>query len=76
MLFGLLCYSITVLWYSNAGHYPADATEHRARWYATKARPSFDVIVKLRRVVITAHRFRLPGTDLALGSLGDLGREL
>ena len=64
--FGLLCYSITVLWYATAGHHPADAKEHRARarWYTTKAEPSFDdMIVKLRRVII-AHRFRHPGTDL------------
>ena len=64
--FGLFCYSITVLWYATAGHHPADAKEHRARarWYTTKAEPSFDdMIVKLRRVII-AHRFRHPGTDL------------
>jgi hypothetical protein len=64
--FGLFCYSITVLWYATAGLHAADAKERRARarWYATKAEPSFDdMIVKLRRVII-AHRFRHPGTDL------------
>lgn len=58
--FGLICLSLTVLWYACAGHAPADAAEHRsrARWYTTKTEPSFDdMTVKLRRVIIAA-RFR------------------
>jgi hypothetical protein len=41
--FGLICLSLTVLWYACAGHAPADAAEHRsrARWYTTKTEPSF-----------------------------------
>jgi hypothetical protein len=49
-----------VLWYTRAGHAPADAAEHRsrARWYTTKTEPSFDdMTIKLRRVIIAA-RFR------------------
>ncbi len=55
--FGLICLSLTVLWYACAGHAPADAAEHRsrARWYTTKTEPSFDdMTVKLRRVIIAA----------------------
>ena len=58
--FGLICLSLTVLWYACAGHAPADAAEHRsrARWYTTKTEPWFDdMTVKLRRVIIAA-RFR------------------
>ncbi|GAA4263916.1 hypothetical protein [Dactylosporangium darangshiense] len=58
--FGLICLSLTVVWYAAAGHTPADAAEHRsrARWYTTKTEPSFDdMIIKLRRVIIAA-RFR------------------
>jgi hypothetical protein len=55
--FGLICLSLTVVWYACAGHAPADVTEHRsrARWYTTKAEPSFeDMTIKLRRVIIAA----------------------
>jgi hypothetical protein len=36
--FGLICLSLTVVWYATAGHAPADAVERRsrARWYTTK----------------------------------------
>jgi hypothetical protein len=60
--FGLICLSLTVVWYACAGHAPADAAEHRsrARWYTTKTEPSFeDMTIKLRRVIIAA-RFRPP----------------
>jgi hypothetical protein len=58
--FGLICLSLTVLWYACAGHAPADVADHRsrARWYTTKTEPSFeDMTIKLRRVIIAA-RFR------------------
>jgi hypothetical protein len=60
--FGLVCLSLTVLWYASYGHAPADAADHRsrARWYTTKTAPSFDdMTIKLRRVIIAA-RFRPP----------------
>jgi hypothetical protein len=58
--FTLACQSLTVLWYTAAGHHPGDDGEHRARapWYRTKAQPSTaDMIAKLRRVLIAA-RYR------------------
>jgi hypothetical protein len=58
--FGLICLSLVTICYSDAGHTPADVTEHRerARWYTTKTEPSFDdMTIKLRRVIIAA-RFR------------------
>jgi hypothetical protein len=61
--FGLICLSLTVVWYAAAGHAPADVAEHRsrARWYTTKTEPSFeDMTIKLRRVIIAA-RFRPQG---------------
>jgi hypothetical protein len=60
--FGLLCLSLITLWYSAAGHAPADVAERRqrSRWYTTKTEPSFeDMTIKLRRVIIAA-RFRPP----------------
>ncbi len=60
--FTLACQTLAILWYSTAGHDPADVAEHRARapWYATKTEPSTaDMAAKLRRVLIAA-RFRLP----------------
>jgi hypothetical protein len=61
--FGLIAYSLTVLWYTRHGHDPEQAAEQRTRqrWYTTKAEPSFeDMAVKLRRVIIAA-RFQRPG---------------
>lgn len=61
--FGLIAYSLTVLWYTRSGHDPEQITARRARsrWYTTKKEPSFeDMAVKLRRVIIAA-RFQHPG---------------
>ncbi|MDX6349967.1 MAG: hypothetical protein QOF84_4757 [Streptomyces sp.] len=60
--FGLLTYTVVIIWYALAGHQPADTDEHRnrARWYTTRTQPSFeDKTAKLRRVII-AHKFRAP----------------
>jgi hypothetical protein len=66
--FGLICLSLVTIWYTAAGHTPADVTERRerSRWYTTKTEPSFDdMTIKLRRVIIAA-RFRpqAPYADL------------
>jgi hypothetical protein len=61
--FGLIAYSLTVLWYTRSGHDPEQIAEHRtrSRWYTTKSEPSFeDMAIKLRRVIIAA-RFQHPG---------------
>ena len=61
--FGLIAYSLTVLWYTRHGHDPEQITEQRtrSRWYTTKTEPSFeDMVIKLRRVII-ATRFQHPG---------------
>ena len=55
--FGLICFSMVVLWYALHGHAPDDVASHRARarWYTTKTEPSYDdMTVKLRRVIIAA----------------------
>lgn len=55
--FGLLCMSLTIIWYALHGHSPADVAEHRARapWYRSKAHPSTaDMLAKLRRIIIAA----------------------
>ncbi|HTX10750.1 MAG TPA: transposase [Solirubrobacteraceae bacterium] len=55
--FGLLCMSLTVIWYALYGHSPTDVAEHRARapWYRTKTNPSTaDMLAKLRRTIIAA----------------------
>jgi hypothetical protein len=55
--FALYCYTITVLWYTQHGHHPADAADRRERqpWYVTKSEPAFaDMAAKLRRVIIAA----------------------
>ncbi|MCQ4045116.1 transposase [Streptantibioticus rubrisoli] len=60
--FGLLAYTVVLIWYVLTGHQPADTEQHRARarWYTTKTQPSFeDMTAKLRRTII-AHRFRGP----------------
>ena len=57
MRFGLICFSLVTVWYALHGHAPDDVTGHRARarWYTTKAQPSYnDMAVKLRRVIIAA----------------------
>jgi hypothetical protein len=64
--FGLICQSLTIVWFATAGHTPDTAAERRARspWYLTKTEPSFeDMTIKLRRVIIAA-RFQHPGLDL------------
>ena len=53
--FQFLCMTITIIWYTAAGHHPDVVAEHRARapWYLTKTTPSFaDILAKLRRVII------------------------
>jgi DDE superfamily endonuclease len=55
--FGLVCYSLAIVWYATCGHHPADLAARRtlAPWYQTKAAPSVaDMLVKLRRVLIAA----------------------
>ncbi|MCA1678731.1 MAG: transposase, partial [Actinobacteria bacterium] len=55
--FQLLCMTLTIIWYAEAGHHPDVVSEHRARapWYQTKTTPSFaDMLAKLRRVIIAA----------------------
>ena len=55
--FGLAVYTLTVLWYTLHGYHPADITDRRANapWYASKSTPALaDMLVKLRRTVITA----------------------
>ena len=55
--FGLLCMSLTIIWYALDGHSPTDVAEHRARapWYRTKTSPSTaDMLHKLRRTIIAA----------------------
>jgi DDE superfamily endonuclease len=55
--FGLLCMSLTIVWYALYGHSPTDVAEHRARapWYRTKTTPSTaDMLAKLRRSIIAA----------------------
>ena len=55
--FGLVCYSLAIVWYAQHGHSPAEVATHRARapWYQTKATPSAaDMLAKLRRVLIVA----------------------
>jgi hypothetical protein len=55
--FGLVCFSLAVVWYATCGHHPADLAARRAQapWYQTKTAPSAqDMLVKLRRVLIAA----------------------
>jgi DDE superfamily endonuclease len=55
--FGLVCFSLAVVWYATCGHAPADLAARRALapWYQTKTAPSAqDMLVKLRRVLIAA----------------------
>jgi hypothetical protein len=63
--FGLYTQSIVIIWYHIAGHHPNIVRDRRdhAPWYTTKRHPSyFDMIVKLRRVLIAAqYQPELPG---------------
>jgi len=55
--FGLVCYSLAIIWYAHHGHHPADLAARRtlAPWYQTKTAPSVaDMLAKLRRVLIAA----------------------
>jgi hypothetical protein len=55
--FGLVCFSLAVVWYATCGRHPADLAARRtlAPWYQTKIAPSAqDMLVKLRRVLIAA----------------------
>ena len=59
----LTAHTLTVLWYANHGHNPADITDRQQTtpWYRTKTEPAYqDMITKLRRTLIAA-RFH-PGT--------------
>ena len=62
--FGLLCMSLTIIWYALHGHSPTDVAEHhfaRAPWYRTKTNPSTaDMLAKLRRTIIVARYFPGP----------------
>jgi hypothetical protein len=54
--FGLLCLSLTVVWYAAHGH-PADMIARRvlAPWYQAKHAPSMaDMLTALRRVLLAA----------------------
>ncbi|MFC5824241.1 hypothetical protein [Nonomuraea insulae] len=47
--FGVICLSLTILWYAMSGHSAADTAERRARsrWYTTKTEQSFeDMVIK------------------------------
>jgi DDE superfamily endonuclease len=55
--FGLVCFSLAVVWYATCGHHPADLAARRALtpWYQTKTAPSVqDMLAKLRRMLIAA----------------------
>jgi DDE superfamily endonuclease len=55
--FGMVCFSLAVVWYATCGHHPADLATRRALapWYQTKTTPSVqDMLAKLRRVLIAA----------------------
>jgi hypothetical protein len=57
--FGLVCFSLAIIWYALHGHHPTDLAARRARspWYQTKTAPSVhDMLAKLRRVLIAAHQ--------------------
>ena len=61
MPFGLVCFSVVTVWYALYGHCVDDVAGRRAqaRWYTTKAQPSYDdMTVKLRRVIIAARLSR------------------
>jgi hypothetical protein len=58
---------VVTAWYTLHGHCVDDVVSHRARarWYTTKAEPSYDdMAIKLRRVSIAA-RFRSPCREQA-----------
>lgn len=58
--FGMIVYSLVIVWYACHGHNTADVVaEHRRRapWYRTKAQPSFDDMLVLLRRMIIASRF-------------------
>lgn len=55
--FAMLISAIVVIWYAGHGYDPADIDDRREDqpWYAGKTEPAFeDMLVKLRRVLITA----------------------
>ncbi|HZD69508.1 MAG TPA: transposase [Actinomycetes bacterium] len=65
--FGLVCYSLAIVWYTTCGHHPADLAARRAQapWYHTKTTPSVaDMLAKLRRVLIAAQYQQGQGTAL------------
>ncbi len=76
--FGLIAYSLTVLWYTRSGHDPEQAAQQRTRqrWYTTKTEPSFeDMVIKLRRVIIAA-RFSHPGAHQPRPEVTKLSRTI
>ncbi len=55
--FGLVCYSLAIVWYTQHGHPAHDLAARRALapWYQTKATPSAaDMLTALRRVLLAA----------------------
>jgi DDE superfamily endonuclease len=67
--FGLVCYSLAVVWYARSGHDPADLAARRAQapWYKTKHAPSVaDMLAKLRRVLIAAQYRQGHASELTL----------
>ena len=55
--FGMLVYTLIVIWYARSGHDPADIDDRRAAqpWHRTKTEPAFeDMLIKLRRTLIVA----------------------
>jgi hypothetical protein len=55
--FGLVCYSLAIVWYAHHGNPTADLAAHRARapWYRTKRTVSVaDMLTALRRALLAA----------------------
>jgi hypothetical protein len=67
--FGLVCYSLAIVWYTRHGHAPTDVAARRALapWYKTKHAPSVaDMLTKLRRVMIAAQYQPAQAPELTL----------
>ena len=63
--FTMLIHTLIVIWYTRHGHDHRDITARRTAqpWYKTKTEPSFeDMLIKLRRVLITAQISRTRST--------------
>lgn len=73
--FAFLCLSLTVLWYSLAGHEAADVERERRRrpWDRDKRCPSVqDMLVKLRRRLIAARFSDAMGSQASARKLNEL----